>query len=173
MRFGDTRRKVPSENNMPMNPPQTIEPQGTVEHEPKLVVLDGMALIYRAHFAMIRNPRQTSTGLCTSAVNGFCNTLLGILDRERPSHLVAALDAPDRTHRHAAYDQYKANRQAMPEDLRRRSRTSCVCWMPCAFPCCGFRATKPTTCWEPSRTKQSRQDGRRTWSRPTRIAINW
>ncbi len=87
------------------------------EGPPKLFLLDGMALIYRAHFALIRSPRHASNGLCTSAVFGFCNTLLDILTREEPSHIAAAFDTPEPTHRHEAFAEYKAQREKMPEEL--------------------------------------------------------
>src|SRR5262245_46995929 len=83
----------------------------------KLFLLDGMALIYRAHFALIRSPRFTSGGLCTSAVFGLANTLLDILNRERPTHVAVVFDTDEPTQRHGDFPQYKANRQAIPEDL--------------------------------------------------------
>lgn len=85
--------------------------------EKRLFLLDGMALIYRAHFALIRSPRHTSSGMCTSAVFGFCNTLFDLLNRESPTHLGAAFDTSEPTHRHEAFAEYKAQRQEMPEDL--------------------------------------------------------
>lgn len=84
---------------------------------PKLVLLDAMALIYRAHFALIRSPRYTRAGQCTSAVFGFTNTLLDIIQREQPTHLAAAFDTDAPTARHLAFPDYKAHRDAMPEDL--------------------------------------------------------
>ncbi|MCP4190428.1 MAG: DNA polymerase I [Planctomycetaceae bacterium] len=84
----------------------------------RLFLLDGMALIYRAHFALVRSPRHTSSGLCTSAVFGFCNTLLDLIKRESPTHIGSAFDTSDPTHRHKMYEEYKAQRQEMPEDLR-------------------------------------------------------
>jgi DNA polymerase I len=88
-----------------------------VSTEKKLILLDAMALIYRAHFALIRSPRFTSRGLCTSAIFGLTNTLLDILGREPPTHLAAALDTADPTLRHQAFPDYKAHRDEMPEDL--------------------------------------------------------
>ncbi len=86
--------------------------------EPKrLFLLDGMALIYRAHFALIRSPRFTSGDLCTSAVFGFCNTMMDIASKENPTHLAAVFDTSAPTFRHEVYKEYKANRDAMPEDL--------------------------------------------------------
>lgn len=83
----------------------------------KLFLLDGMALIYRAHFALSKNPRFTSTGINTSAVMGFTNTLLEVLKKENPTHLAVVFDTDAPTERHTDFIEYKANRQAMPEDL--------------------------------------------------------
>lgn len=83
----------------------------------KLFLLDGMALVYRAHFAFSKTPRFTSTGLNTSAVLGFANTLLEILNKEKPSHLAVVFDTPAPTERHIDFEAYKAHRQEMPEDL--------------------------------------------------------
>ena len=88
-----------------------------MEFEKTLFLLDGMALVYRAHFALIRSPRYTSAGKCTSAVFGFVNALTDVLNREKPTHLAAVFDTPAPTHRHEEYEEYKANREAMPEDL--------------------------------------------------------
>jgi len=76
-----------------------------------------MALTYRAHFALVRSPRFTSSGLCTSAVFGFTTTLLDIVTREEPTHLMAAFDTREPTARHVAFPEYKAQRDAMPEDI--------------------------------------------------------
>ncbi len=83
----------------------------------KLFLLDAFALLYRAHFAFIRNPRVTSKGMNTSAMFGFCTTLLEIVNKEEPSHLAVAFDTKAPTFRHIAYEPYKAQREAMPEDL--------------------------------------------------------
>jgi len=83
----------------------------------KLFLLDGMALIYRAHFALSKSPRFTSTGLNTSAVMGFANTLLEVLRKENPSHIAVVFDTDAPTERHTDFVAYKAHRQAMPEDL--------------------------------------------------------
>lgn len=83
----------------------------------KLFLLDGMALIYRAHFALSKNPRFTSTGINTSAVMGFTNTLLEVLKKEKPSHIAVVFDTDAPTERHTDFEAYKAHRQAMPEDL--------------------------------------------------------
>ncbi len=83
----------------------------------KLFLLDAMALIYRAHFAFSKTPRITSTGMNTSAVFGFANTLLEVLQKETPTHIGVAFDTPKRTFRKEKFEAYKAQRQAMPEDI--------------------------------------------------------
>lgn len=83
----------------------------------KLFLLDGMALIYRAYFALSKNPRFTSAGLNTSAIMGFTNTLLEVLKKENPTHIAVAFDTAAPTNRHTEFETYKANREAIPEDL--------------------------------------------------------
>jgi DNA polymerase I len=83
----------------------------------KLFLLDGMALIYRAHFALSKNPRFTSGGLNTSAVMGFTNTLLDVLKKEKPTHMAVVFDTDAPTERHTDFAGYKAHRESMPEDL--------------------------------------------------------
>lgn len=83
----------------------------------RLFLLDGMALAYRAHFALVARPIFTSKGVNTSALYGFTQTLLDILSRQQPTHLAVAFDTEAPTQRHVAYPEYKATRQAMPEDL--------------------------------------------------------
>ncbi|HET7624444.1 MAG TPA: DNA polymerase I [Verrucomicrobiae bacterium] len=83
----------------------------------RLFLLDGMALVYRAHFALIARPIFTSKGVNTSALYGFTQTLLEILSKQQPTHLAVAFDTEAPTPRHTAYPDYKATRQAMPEDL--------------------------------------------------------
>ncbi|MDB5020726.1 MAG: polymerase, partial [Pedobacter sp.] len=83
----------------------------------KLFLLDGMALIYRAHFALSKTPRFTSTGINTSAVMGFANTLMEVLRKEQPTHIAVVFDTDAPTERHVDFEAYKAHRQAMPEDL--------------------------------------------------------
>lgn len=80
----------------------------------RLFILDGMALAYRAHFAFFSNPIRNSKGVNTSAVYGFANTLLGILEHERPTHIAACFDTSVPTARHKLYPAYKANRESMP-----------------------------------------------------------
>lgn len=84
----------------------------------KVFLLDAMALLYRAHFAFIKNPRITSNGLNTSAIFGFTNTLLEIINKEDPTHLAVAFDISSETFRHKEFPEYKGHREEMPEDLR-------------------------------------------------------
>lgn len=83
----------------------------------KLFLLDGMALIYRAYFALNKVPRLTSYGLNTGAIMGFTNTLLEILKNQQPTHLAVVFDTAAPTNRHLEFEAYKANREKMPEDL--------------------------------------------------------
>ncbi len=83
----------------------------------KLFLLDAFALIYRAHFALSKNPRFTASGLNTSAVMGFTNTLLEVLKKEKPTHMAVVFDTSAPTERHVEFEAYKAHREAMPEDL--------------------------------------------------------
>lgn len=83
----------------------------------KLFLLDGMALVFRAYFAFASNPRITSKGLNTSAVFGFALALLDLLEKEKPTHIGVVFDTSEPTQRHIDYPAYKAQREAMPEDL--------------------------------------------------------
>ncbi len=83
----------------------------------RLFLLDGMALIYRAHFALIQAPIRNSKGVNTSALYGFINTLLAILEKENPTHIGVAFDTSGPTPRHIRYPAYKAQRDEMPEEL--------------------------------------------------------
>lgn len=83
----------------------------------RLFLLDGMALIYRAHFALIQSPIRNSKGVNTSALYGFTNTLLSILEKEQPTHIGVAFDTSAPTPRHIKYPAYKAQRDEMPEEL--------------------------------------------------------
>ncbi len=84
----------------------------------KLLLLDAYALIFRAFYAMIRSPRVTSTGIDTSAVFGFVNTLQDLLKREQPTHIAVCFDPPGgKTFRHENYEPYKANREKTPEGI--------------------------------------------------------
>lgn len=87
--------------------------------EKKLFLLDAYALIYRAHFAFINNPRINSKGLNTSAIFGFCNSLLEVINNHEPSHLGVVFDPPGGSNREEIFTEYKANRQEMPEDIRK------------------------------------------------------
>jgi len=83
----------------------------------RLFLLDGMALAYRAHFALMRNPITTSKGVNSSALYGFANTLLDLIEKQVPTHFAVAFDTSAPTPRHELYPEYKAQREAMPEDL--------------------------------------------------------
>lgn len=90
----------------------------TKNTDKKLFLLDAFALIYRAYFAFSNNPRINSKGFNTSAIFGFTNTLLEILNKEKPSHIAVVFDTDAPTQRHEEFEAYKANREEMPEDLR-------------------------------------------------------
>ena len=85
----------------------------------KLFLLDAYALIYRAYYALIKNPRVNSKGQNTSAIMGFVNTLEEVLKKEAPSHIGIAFDPAGPTFRHEAYPAYKAQREETPEDIRK------------------------------------------------------
>ncbi|MDD4148722.1 MAG: DNA polymerase I [Bacteroidales bacterium] len=84
----------------------------------KIFFLDAYALIFRSYYAFIKNPRINSKGLNTSAIFGFVNTLEEILKKENPSHIGVGFDPPGPNFRHEMYKEYKANRQATPEDIK-------------------------------------------------------
>jgi DNA polymerase-1 len=84
----------------------------------KLFLIDAYAIIYRSYFAFIKNPRINSKGRNTSAIFGFVNTLEELLRNENPTHIGVAFDPPGDTFRHEAYEQYKAQREETPEDIR-------------------------------------------------------
>ncbi len=87
-------------------------------NDKKLFLLDAYALIYRAYYALIRAPRITSKGFNTSAIFGFCNTLDEVLRKENPSHIAVCFDPPHGvTFRHDLFPEYKAKREAQPEDI--------------------------------------------------------
>lgn len=83
----------------------------------RLFLLDGHALVYRAHFAFIARPLINSKGVNTSAIAGFVRTLWDILQNKKPTHIAVAFDPPGDTFRHEYFPQYKANREAQPEDI--------------------------------------------------------
>lgn len=84
----------------------------------KLFLLDAYALIYRAYYAFIKNPRINSKGLNTSAIMGFVNTLNEVMTKEKPTHLGVAFDPHGPTFRHIEFPEYKAQREACPEDIK-------------------------------------------------------
>jgi len=84
----------------------------------KLFLLDAYALIYRAYYAFIKNPVRNSKGLNTSAILGFTNTLVEVLEKEKPSHIAVAFDPTGPTFRNEIYEEYKAHREKMPEDIQ-------------------------------------------------------
>ncbi|MDO4754776.1 MAG: DNA polymerase I [Parabacteroides sp.] len=84
----------------------------------KLFLIDAYALIYRSYYAFIKNPRVNSKGMNTSAIFGFINSLEDVLKRENPTHIAVAFDPKGPTFRHEAYEQYKAQREETPEDIR-------------------------------------------------------
>lgn len=83
----------------------------------KLFLIDAYALIYRAYFAFSKNPRLTSKGFDVSAIYGFTNILLELINNEKPQYLAVVFDTPKKTHRHIEFVEYKANRDAMPEGI--------------------------------------------------------
>ena len=83
----------------------------------KLFLLDALALIYRAYYGLIRNPRITSKGINTNAQFGFTSTLFDLINKEKPTHLAVCFDTHAPTERHTDFTDYKANRQEAPEDL--------------------------------------------------------
>lgn len=84
----------------------------------KLFLIDAYALIYRSYYAFIKNPRINSKGLNTSAILGFINVLNDVIKSEKPTHIAVAFDPAGPTFRHEAYPQYKAQREATPEDIK-------------------------------------------------------
>ena len=89
-----------------------------MEQPKKLFLLDAYALIYRAHFAFTKNPRINSKGHNTSVPFGFTNTLLEVLQKQKPSHIGVAFDTAAPTFRDEIFEEYKATRQETPEDVR-------------------------------------------------------
>ncbi|MCM5529854.1 DNA polymerase I [Parasegetibacter sp. NRK P23] len=83
----------------------------------KLFLLDALALIYRAYYALIRNPRITSSGRNTNAQFGFTTTIYDLINKEKPTHMAVCFDTEAPTERHTGFIEYKANRQEAPEDL--------------------------------------------------------
>lgn len=85
--------------------------------EKKLFLLDGHALVYRAHFAFITRPLINSKGINTSAMTGFTRTLWDLMQNQKPTHIAVAFDPPTPTFRHTMYEPYKANREEQPQDI--------------------------------------------------------
>ena len=83
----------------------------------KIFLIDAYAIIYRSYYALIKSPRINSKGLNTSAIMGFCNTLNEVIQKQKPTHLAVAFDH-GKTFRHEAFSEYKAQREATPEDIR-------------------------------------------------------
>ena len=83
----------------------------------KLFLLDAMALIYRAYYALNKNPRINSKGVNTSAILGFANTLFDVIKKEQPTHIGVAFDTMAPTVRHKELESYKAHREETPEDI--------------------------------------------------------
>jgi DNA polymerase-1 len=87
--------------------------------EKRLFLLDAYALIFRAYYAFIKNPRITSKGMNTSAIFGFLLTLREVLQKQKPTHIAVAFDTPAPTFRHEMYKEYKATRDETPEDIKK------------------------------------------------------
>ncbi len=85
--------------------------------EKKLFLLDAMALIFRAYYALIRNPRITSKGKNTNAQFGFTNTVIELINNQKPTHMAVCFESVTPTERSTEYTEYKANRQESPEDI--------------------------------------------------------
>ncbi|MBT4250259.1 DNA polymerase I [bacterium] len=90
------------------------------EIKKKLFIVDGYAILYRAHYALIRNPLITSYGFHTSALFGFSNHIIKLINDENPDYLVCAFDSKEKTFRHKMYSSYKANRPEMPLELQQQ-----------------------------------------------------
>ena len=101
--------------SMPM--PSTIEIAYLSGMEKKVFLLDAFALVFRAYYALIRNPRLTSKGKNTNAQFGFTNALVELITKQKPSHMAVCFDTSAPTERHTDFADYKANRQETPEDI--------------------------------------------------------
>ncbi len=89
-----------------------------MDNNKRLYLLDAYALIFRAYYALMRNPRFSSSGVDTSAIFGFVNILQDLLKRENPPYIAVCFDPGGKTFRHEQYEQYKANRDATPEGIK-------------------------------------------------------
>ena len=83
----------------------------------RLYLIDGYAMLYRSHFALIRNPLINSKGMHTSALFGFINQILKLINNDKPDLMVAAFDTSKKTFRHEKYPEYKATREKMPDEM--------------------------------------------------------
>ncbi len=90
-----------------------------IDQSKKLFLLDAYALIFRAYYAFIKNPRVTSKGLNTSAIFGFLLALEEVLQKRKPTHIAVVFDTPTPTFRHDMYPEYKAHRDETPEDIKK------------------------------------------------------
>ena len=88
------------------------------KQQKRLFIIDGYATLYRAHYALIRNPLTNTAGIPTSAVFGFANQVFQLIEDEKPDYLVAAFDSKGKNFRHELYSDYKANRSAMPDEIQ-------------------------------------------------------
>ena len=84
----------------------------------RLFIIDGYATLYRAHYALIRNPLTNSAGTPTSAIFGFANQVFQLIEEEKPDYLVAAFDSKGKNFRHEIFEEYKANRSEMPDEIQ-------------------------------------------------------
>ncbi|NTW70064.1 MAG: DNA polymerase I [Chlorobiaceae bacterium] len=98
-------------------PETAVTPPKPASEKPKLILIDGMAMVYRAFFALQRAGMKSRDGMPTGAVYGFATALLKIFESYKPDYLAAAFDSREKTFRHDLYSPYKANRSAPPEDL--------------------------------------------------------
>ncbi|NTW47309.1 MAG: DNA polymerase I, partial [Chlorobaculum sp.] len=104
----------PQPEAMPEKKADTAKPAG---QKPGLFLLDGMALVYRAFYALQQARMSTRDGVPTGAVFGFATSLFRIIEEYRPDYLAVTFDSPEKTFRHERFEAYKANRQAPPDDL--------------------------------------------------------
>src|SRR5512147_648792 len=104
---------------MPSGMLQIIQELMPDNNQKRLFLLDAYALIFRAYYAFIKNPRVTSKGLNTSAVFGFLLALEEVLQKRKPTHIAVVFDTPTPTFRHEMYKEYKAHRDETPEDIKK------------------------------------------------------
>ena len=90
------------------------------EQQKRLFIIDGYATLYRAHYALIRNPLTNSAGTPTSAVFGFANQVFQLIEEENPDYLVTAFDSKGKNFRHEIFSDYKANRSDMPDEIQQQ-----------------------------------------------------